>query len=233
KRQQWDTSKSFLVFLYLAHSIIVILAVGGTWTQKRYIIQAMPLLLGWTAIGAIAIYDFLKFKIRDTRWNPLFNSILALIVLIIIYDGNHDAFSDWRHLRETGSEERNAYLAAEFIKENAQPRSKEIDQLPELQSSWKIYHSGSRPIILTTNARIAFLAKADIVRPLRYKQYSLIDLIRLCQRKHITYVVVTQDLIRLCPELKTLNALNNRFNHLKTIDKQEPVFILRPHSGLK
>lgn len=204
RQKRWTTAKSCLLGGYILHGVIILAMLGGTWTQKRYMIQALPLLLGWTAMGTIVIYDFLHSKIgSDTKRASFCKVGLAALVLIMFYRGNRKGLEDWRLIRHGESKERSAYLAGQWIRDDAARRAQNHKKPSTALNSTKLhYHSGANPIVMTYNPRISFFASADLISPRLYPQVSDIhNIIKLGKDKSADYVVVDSNLLKEYPRI--------------------------------
>ena len=230
RQKRWTTAKTCLVGGYFLHGVIILAMLGGTWTQKRYMIQALPLLLGWTAIGAIAVYDFLHFKIgRGTKTASFCKMGLAALVLTMLYRGNRKGFEDWRLLQVGESKESNAYLAGQWIRDDAargKPNRKKTTA--SLNSTKLRYHSGADPIVMTYNPRISFFAGADLVSPRLYPQVSdMHNIIKLGKDKSVDYVVVDVNLLKKYPGIMFKPQWKAEYEEVCVFGNEYPVRVFK------
>ncbi len=189
KRRQWSRYDWILPAVFVAHTLIVLLAVGRLWTQARYILPAAPLLFGWAAVGGREIVGWSK-KIIPGRQNIIIGVILGILALIMVFNGNLRAYHYLRKSRPNG-EYAAPLAAAEWLREEGEENTL-VDRLP-LQSTDRHYHSHRRPLLLSVNRRIPFLGEADAVfADLYTRSLTVSETIELSREKTVDFIVVDQ-----------------------------------------
>ena len=203
---KWARRESALLVVFVGHTALIVTALGGLWTQARYILPAMPLLLGWAALGLqTAVQPLLATERRPLRHGAL--AIAGLALLLTIYSGNQNAFDFLRrsapHRRATMESEDDewytpildaaAWFRARDFAESAASR-------PSLQSTTRQYHPGRRPLLLTASPQLPFLAEADAVFLDFYRyDFSLDSLLRFARFKTVDYIVTDRQWRNLSP----------------------------------
>ncbi len=90
---RWTRNESTLLFLFLAFYFgtfaQILVADRILFVSRRYLLPFAPLLFGFTAIGVLKFYDWLK--------RPLLFAVLAvLVVLILIWDATGPIVKEYR-----------------------------------------------------------------------------------------------------------------------------------------
>ncbi len=188
KNRQWRGRDWLLGGLFLAHALIVILAVGRIWTQARYILPATPLLFGWAAVGGLALIDWGREKIPVQK-QKIIPTIITLLALIMVFNGNHRAFQFLRRSRPN-QEYFHALEAAQWMREKGKENM--AKERSPIKSTQRHYHAHRRPLLLTANRRIAFLGETDAVFPdmYHYGQISIKQVLELCSDKTIDFIII-------------------------------------------
>jgi len=77
------------------------------------------------------------------------------------------------------------------------------------------YYNGRKPIVLTTNVYLTYLADAATVLPAYFKKnYSFDDLISVCKKKRVNFIILDPELKKICLELKSNQDVTNYFKPL-------------------
>ncbi len=195
KNKKFSKGEKVLFAGFAIHSFIVIASVGGTWTQKRYIIQAMPLLLGWCSIAVIAIYSFLqKKKISNT---PIF-IFSAIFIILSINSGIKDV-SPFQKNRDKIKGYNRKKIAA--IVNNIYCGEK----TPPLKTTKREYANGLFPKIYSSAARIPCMLSAEHIKVAFTKKISLRQLKEYCDIKMINIILYDEYMKQIYPELDKIN----------------------------
>ena len=163
--------------------------------SRRHIAAAAPFLLGWTAMGMIGISDYLQAHYKyQGKALLIFISILGSTVLI--WDATKPVRSsqdpDKRNYLEI-SEDCGKWLKTEG-------RARVPDSFENLKTTTTKYHNGHKPVLLTANpyillesggdfVNLAFSNKRDPHNLNRTIKYSLSQLIDICQKKQIHFII--------------------------------------------
>ena len=146
---RWTKNESTLLFLFLAFyfgTVAQILVVDRIlFVSRRYLLPFAPLLFGFTAIGVVKFYDWLK--------RPLLFAILAvLVVLTLIWDATGPIAKEYRTESRIALNASNKAIA-EFIREDfkgERPRG-------ELPLWWYEPRSPARPILKDAPFQLSYM----------------------------------------------------------------------------
>ncbi len=193
--KKWLVEESFLLAIILFHSTIMIVILGGCWTLKRYIIPVMPLMLGWSAVGACGLFAFIQGKIKG---RILLKLLIVVIGSVLLWDGMkgiRPSLSSVKQARQFNFNEGTVWLNNNYL-------SLLPSDWSRLESTRTNYHCGGKPIILTSQLYFGYLAGSETIHPHHYKDsYSLRELCHLCYVKKVNFVVLEEDMVTACSEL--------------------------------
>jgi len=208
RRKEWLRLDTVLLSLVILHTMMMIFLPGGGWVLARYIIPAMPLVLGWSAIGVLMILDFLRVKLNGQR---VITALVLLAGVLLIWDGMYDIRPTLNEVKK--AKELNTLESALWLRENASiflPAN-----WARLEPTRDHYYNGRKPTVLTTNVYLTYLADAATVPPTYFKKnYSFDDLISVCKKKRVNFIILDPELKKICPELKSNQDVTNYFKPL-------------------
>ena len=146
---RWTRNESALLFLFLAFYLgtvaQILVADRVLFVSRRYLLPFAPLLFGFTAVGVVKFYDWLK--------RPVLFAILAvLVVLTLIWDATGPIVKEYysaSHIAEnTGNEAIAAFIRADF--KGAKSRG-------ELPIWWYEPRSPARPVLKGATFQLSYL----------------------------------------------------------------------------
>ncbi len=187
RRRQWTTTESLLLAVALLHTVILVAALGGTWVQKRYVIAALPLLTGWTAIGFFGLFGFARAKTRASKLRFLPATVVVLVALGLLWSATS-------RTRPSSSRRKQQKLAltkqcAQWLR-NQGPNYLLAKSLP-LFSDQQTYHNGQCTTVLANSCLPVFLGAGDWICPHNYRRhYSKAQIVRLCRLKEVHFILM-------------------------------------------
>ena len=186
------------------HTVVLIGVLGGMSVQKRYVIAALPLVLGWAATGWIALTAAIRNHRAGNR--RLVIALTAVVVVILVWDGTKKIRPE---SKERKQEWRQVVVgAAAWLR--SEGRELLPANLPPIESTLLCYHNGRRPVVLTNFSQLTLLAEADLVQPSSYRYqrtFSVAELLDLCFLKQVDYVVADRHLRQQVPDLEQAESL--------------------------
>jgi len=200
KRQHW-----LLLGCAVLHTVVLVAALGGTWVQKRYVIAALPLLLGWAATGWIVLTAAIQNHRAGSR--RLVVALSAVVVVILLWDGTKKIRPESKAYKQEWRQVVNE--AAAWLR--SEGRELLPANLSPIESTLLCYHNGRRPVVLTNFSYLTLLAEADLVQPSRYRYqrtFSPAELFELCRLKQVDYVVAGRHLRQQVPDLEQAENLD-------------------------
>ena len=217
RRRLLSPGEFFLLFWIIFHLLLfVFLWAQGVLVSKRYIIHAIPLYFGWTAIGLINLTQYTQDRL-GANGKRILLSCFAVAVLINIWNGNKRALRRFKEKYQVESnrvQEISGWL-----------RTTGRDMVPStvrpLKSTTMNYHNGRIPIIVTTDNNIIYSSKCDSTKlpvnePSDEYQMRKLDLDEeelrtICDRKRIHFFIISPEDEGLPRILRKLDNLPNGF----------------------
>ncbi len=223
KKKEWTRMETVVMSCVWLHTLVLIIGLGGTWIQKRYVIPVVPIMLGWTAIGVLNFFNFLfeKFRRGRTRLVPKF--IMVLAILILIWDGT-------KKIRPTSKDKKrerieNVKACANWI--STKGRKLIQQEQKKLQSTNVAYSNGLLPVIMSADPQVTYLANATSVHPTRYKRsLTLQELDLICSEKEINFIFLDRNMTQICSELSMKTNVNFKVIYKKESKFNNSVYII-------
>ncbi|MDT8389865.1 MAG: hypothetical protein RRC34_05080 [Lentisphaeria bacterium] len=201
RKRQWTGPESLLLFLGVAHTLILIISLGGTWVQKRYVIAALPLFLGWAAMGYFRVWDKVNETMKNSRLRLLPKCIVGAVILGMLWSATS-------RIRPPSKESKTQWLllnerCVRWLAANSS--TYQLPDFPALKSDQGTYHSGQLPTIIGGIDLPVFKTHAETVSPGSYrKHYTPDQFVRLCELKRVQFIVVDKTLTGLGVDLPQL-----------------------------
>ncbi|MEI8246371.1 MAG: glycosyltransferase family 39 protein [Lentisphaerota bacterium] len=146
-RREWKTEESILLAVLLGHAFLIVMQIiifdKYLYVSRRYLIPVAPLALGWSAIGMLALWEWLRAKVPVLLENRAAAPVVfAGCAIALLADSSGPTIKDYTsHQKST---ERNATLQiAEFIRDDFGSRTMRINRELDCSS----YRSNRRPLI--------------------------------------------------------------------------------------
>ncbi len=203
RRRLWTRPETVLVAAIVVHTLLLLAALAVAWIEKRYVIAAAPLLLGWVALG----WQWLAAGLRAQR--PPYGARLATTVavafaVVMIWDGASRArrVLSSRRAGEIGA----SADCADWLR-TAGPRLLAPEDTAAPSTAY-MYHNGRRLRVVTLEPSIALFAAADLVNPRSLRGfYDLDTFLEFCAVQRVHFVVWDKALGAICPDLSDPAAL--------------------------
>jgi 4-amino-4-deoxy-L-arabinose transferase-like glycosyltransferase len=199
RRDYTSNHQYFALAIILLHTVILLAALGGQWMSSRYVMQAMPLMLGFSAAGG----EFICSLFLNRKGGRIIIGVLMALVMVYgTYRGAKYAFPSTKY-KETSA----IKASSDWIQEHA---SRISNADIRLASTNLQYHNGRAVKILAYNGLVPFQAGAESVMLRTYGQaYTPEDVAIICKAKHINFIVVERRLLEANPALKELKTMNS------------------------
>ena len=146
-RREWKVEESILLAVLLGHALLVVMQIlvfdKSLYVSRRYLIPVAPLALGWSAIGMLALWEWLRTKVPVLLANRAAAPVVfAGCAIALLADSAGPTIKDYTSYKK--STERNATLQiAEFIRDDFGGRAMRINRELDCFS----YRSNRRPLI--------------------------------------------------------------------------------------
>ncbi len=146
---RWTKSESLLLFLFLAFylgTVMQILVIDRTlYVSRRYLLPFTPLLFGFTAVGVVKFYDWLKKP-------PVFLALAILVALVLLWDTTGPIVKEYYTSKRVAQ---NAAIKeiAQFIKDDFKGEKTR----GELPVWWYEPRSPARPILKNAPFQLSYL----------------------------------------------------------------------------
>jgi 4-amino-4-deoxy-L-arabinose transferase-like glycosyltransferase len=203
RRRRWTRAETVLLVAIAAHTLLLLAALGVALITKRYVTAAIPLLLGWAALGWQQAADWMHTK-QPRHGARVAGGVAVIFALIMAWDGASRAR---RPLMSGRAPEIRATAAcAEWLKTSG--TSLIAPQDTALESTAYLYHNGRRLRVVTLEPSLALFADADLVNPRHLREfYDLSAFLEFCELNRVHFVVWDKALAAICPDLKDPAAL--------------------------
>ena len=201
RKKKWTGNESMLLISGVGHTLIILGVLGCAWTQKRYIIAALPLFLGWTAMGFFQVWEKANQVTRNSRSRWLPKGVVGAIILGMLWSGTS------RTRPSLNPRKRNRWaLNLECARWLADEGSKyQPVHFSPLKSDQNTYHSGQLPTIAASLDLPVFMTHGEIVEPHLFRNHYTADqFIRFCELKRIQFVVLDKKTTGLGEEMADL-----------------------------
>ncbi len=208
-KRRWRPIETAVAAVVVGHTTLLVCLLGGDWLQKRYVIHAMPFLLGWTAYG-------MRLVLALGRRFSIGRRIIAIRIaivgfsLVMIWDATLPARPS---LKAQKQEEKAAILdTASWLRREGVAMVPK-DQRP-LSSTATCYHTGRQPVIVSlNNTSIALLGDCDLAGAGRFgmRTFDLQMVRALCELKHVNFLIADSSLVHTIPDFADLDNLPEGF----------------------
>jgi len=168
----------------------------------RYFAAGLPFLLGWAAMGLLAVYSLIVKHVPLRGISVLANLALVVVVAALVWDGQKGV----RFLSHGEKAKNDAAVraAANWMRQHYVPGPANS----ELHSTWDVYQTGRRPVVVCADPATAYLAGGDFVSPRGLLPASKrvrvppSQLRELCREVDADLVVWDEGLAEICPDLR-------------------------------
>jgi 4-amino-4-deoxy-L-arabinose transferase-like glycosyltransferase len=197
RRRHWTRQETVLLAAVATHTVLLLAALAVAWIEKRYVIAAAPLLMGWAALGWLQIADWLRTQ-RPPYGARVATTVAVVFALVMIWDGLSRAR---RPLMSHRASEIDASAAcAEWLR-TAGARLLAPEDAASASTAY-MYHNGCRLRVVTLEPSIALFADADLVNPRSLRgYYDLSTFLEFCALQRVHFVVWDKALGAICPDL--------------------------------
>lgn len=187
RRGRWRTWESLIAFLLVLHTggmVLQSLVAGYAYTDRRYVVAGLPLILFWSVLGVRVVRDWSTQFLG--AWGKRVLAVgIGVGLVVLVLDG---ASAVRRHYRDENRRMRRVVLeSAEWLR--GPGRARLPADATSVPTCWHRYHNGRTPAILTARPVVSLHAGADVVpwpRVFRMTRESLTD---YCVRSGVHYVV--------------------------------------------
>lgn len=220
---RWLGGDGYLLAVLAGHTLLLLAVTGFQWTQKRYVIQAMPFMLPWAGLGVSCLFARLAGWPGPARARWILTALLAAVFSLALWGGNGKAFEDRRGLGDD-PEIRTAMLVKEWFASNPLDYG---EASRGVVSTERQYHNGRRPLIAGFEQRQLYFAGGDrVFLPAYGAGLTLDDLALICRVKGVDLVLwVNVD------EARTGFNMFNFYPHLRGLGENENFRLLDRLSG--
>ncbi len=182
---RWRGGDWILLATIVLHTLLLLAVTNFRWTEKRYVVHAMPFLLGWAALGTTAVLDWLDRRLprRAAKWLPAL--ALAVLLAVAVVRGNSSAIKEARRVR-SNPELRIAMGVRDWFARQAPASARPTGLL----STTRQYHTGRRPLVAGIDQRLLYFAGGDAVLLLMYGANLTVDeLATVCRLKQVDFLL--------------------------------------------
>lgn len=193
-KRQMTASEWLLVSVVVLHTLFFIVATKGLWTQKRYIIAVLPLLLGWSAIGLDWILRWLDGHLP----RKVFFGMIGLIMIGGYMAGMKDLRGPSSKRKQKALED--LYESASWFKEQAAH-----DDSQPLLPTQTHYYANRSLVICSDNPKLAYLAGATNIELKKYSpSHKTDDILTVLRAKRVDFVVIDDKILTNCPNFEKM-----------------------------
>ncbi len=210
KKKDFSKKEKLLIIIFVIHTFIILGVVSFTFTQKRYIIQAMPLLLGWSAIAFISIFSYFENKKLSQVYKNLMVCFIAIFITLSLNSGIKcvSPFSKKRNI-----EKEYKYKKISKIINNIN-----FGKISEPLKTTKFhYANGGFPRVLASEGRVACMSFSEHIDFNFTLTVSLKQLNKLCEIQKVNIILYDEILKNFCPELDKV-VDNDKFTFVEQIN---------------
>lgn len=196
-----------LLLLIFCHTLLLLAATPG-WTQKRYLMAAVPFLLGWAALGVQQLDAWLCARAPGGPRLARGVGVLALLGLLAL------AYSPILTPLSPSQAEllRARHAAATWIA--TQGLARVPADAPRLHTWAFEDHNGHLPVVASNDPFIYYFADSEKYLLEDYGdelKFPVADLLARCRAAHVHYVIWNQTLVVRYPEMADLTRLPPEF----------------------
>ena len=147
-RREWKVEESILLAVLLGHAFLIVMQIlifdKSLYVSRRYLIPVAPVALGWSAIGMLELWGWLRSKIPVLANRAAAPVVFAVCAIALLADSAGPMIKDYTSLQK--KTERNATLQiAEFIRNDFGDRTARVNRELDCFS----YRSNRRPLIIS------------------------------------------------------------------------------------
>jgi len=210
RSRRWCLQETVLLMLIVGHTALLVCLLGGNWVQKRYVIHAMPFLLGWTVYGMRHVLSNVRrFPIH--RRSIAIRTVVCVFTLIMVWDATLPARPSLRQSKQ--AEKASILDTAKWLRQEGAAMVPANQRC--LSSTSISYHNGRQPVVVTSNNKaVALLGDCDLagVAKYGYRTFDLRMLRALCDHKKVNFLVIDRNLASVFPDLADPNDLPEGFH---------------------
>lgn len=187
RRKQFKLSGAdgYLIAVMFIHTFFLLAVTGFQWTEKRYVIVAMPFMLGWAGLGVGGMLEVIGERMGQARRRWATGILIALLLISGGVSGNSKAYRDQRALQRD-PEVRAAMAVREWFEEH----KAEFNDRPGRRSTSRQYHNGRRPLVAAFDQRHLYFAGGDgVFIPMYGANLSVDDLAMICEAKDVDLLI--------------------------------------------
>lgn len=184
-KRKMTASEWALVGVVVFHTLFFIAATKGLWTQKRYIIAVLPLLLGWSALGLDRILSWLH------RYWPrkVYFGLIGLVLISGYVAGVKDLRGPSSKRKQKALED--LYKSVCWFKEQAAN-----DDSQPLLPTEQHYYAKSSLVICSDNPKLAYLAGATNIELKKYgDDLNPDEILAILREKRVDFVVIDDKIL--------------------------------------
>jgi 4-amino-4-deoxy-L-arabinose transferase-like glycosyltransferase len=156
----------------------------------RYISATIPLFLHFTADGVLALEESLKRWRAFSRQQLRCGAAAGILILALLAQGRLDIFMP----PDKRAEQMALMRLGGWIRQHA-GRFPSYGTLPNLS----VYHNGRQPILLETDGRLRYYARADAVCLYSFYRYTPAQLAAICRLGKVSLIAYNTRMEALCP----------------------------------
>ncbi len=147
-RHEWKVEESILLAVLLGHAFLIVMQIlifdKSLYVSQRYLIPVAPVALGWSAIGMLELWGWLRSKIPVLANRAAAPVVFAVCAIALLADSAGPTIKDYTSLQK--KTERNATLQiAEFIRNDFGDHAARVNR----EFDCFIYRSNRRPLIIS------------------------------------------------------------------------------------
>ena len=147
-RREWKVEESILLAVLLGHAFLIVMQIiifdKYLYVSRRYLLPVAPLALGWSALGMLALWEWMRSKIPVLEKRAARPVVFAVCAFALLADSAGPTIKDYTSCKK--STERKATLqVAEFIRNDFGNTAARIKR----ELDYFSYRADRRPLIIS------------------------------------------------------------------------------------